>query len=214
MAKSAGIGAAIAAAGGALFVLGLRRLGERWWIAGAVIVVAYGAATTYASPVVLDPLFNDFEKLPAGSCAATCSGSRARRAWTRARSTRSTPRAGRPRPTRTSPGVGRTKRVVIYDNLIKDFTPAETRLVVAHELGHAHYHDLRNGLIWVAIVALPGMWALAELTRRLGGPASAGARAVPAVALGIADRRAGDDDGLQPALAGRSRRGRTRSRSS
>ena len=30
------------------------------------------------------------------------------------------------------------------------------------------------------------MWALAELTRRFGGPASAGARAVPAVALGIA----------------------------
>jgi STE24 endopeptidase len=75
---------------------------------------------------------------------------------------------------------------VIYDNLIRDFTPEETRLVVAHELGHAHYHDLRDGLIWVAIVAVPGLWALAELTRRLGGDASAGARAVPAVALGIA----------------------------
>ena len=33
-------------------------------------------------------------------------------------------------------GLGHTKRVVLYDTLLKDFTPAETRLVVAHELGH------------------------------------------------------------------------------
>ena len=34
---------------------------------GAVVVVAYGAATTYAAPVLLDPLFNRFEPLPAGA---------------------------------------------------------------------------------------------------------------------------------------------------
>jgi STE24 endopeptidase len=186
VAKTAGIGAAIAAAGGALFVLGLRRLGERWWVAGAVVVVAYGAATTYASPVVLDPLFNDFEKLPAGELRSDVlrlareAGVDAGEVYEIDASRRTTAANA------YVAGVGRTKRVVIYDNLIADFTPAETRLVVAHELAHAHHHDLRNGLIWVAVVALPGMWALAELTRRFGGPASAGARAVPAVALGIA----------------------------
>ena len=46
-----------------------------------------------------------------------------RRASTSARSTRSTPRAARRPPTPTSPGSGHTKRVVLYDNLIKDFTP-------------------------------------------------------------------------------------------
>ena len=184
--KSGAIGAAIAGAGGALFVLGLRRLGNRWWLAGAVVVVAYGAITTYAGPVVLDPLFNDFKKLPAGQLRsdvlelAERAGVDAGEVYEIDASRRTTAANA------YVAGVGRTKRVVIYDNLIKDFTPAETRLVVAHELGHAHYHDLRNGLIWVAVVALPGMWALAELTRRLGGDASAGARAVPAVALGIA----------------------------
>ncbi len=186
VAKNAGIGAVLAAAGGALFVLGLRRLGERWWIAGAVIVVAYGAATTYASPVVLDPLFNDFKKLPAGDLRSDVlrlareAGVDAGEVYEIDASRRTTAANA------YVAGVGRTKRVVIYDNLIEDFSPAETRLVVAHELGHAHYHDVRNGLIWVAIVALPGMWALAEITRRLGGPATAGARAVPAAALGIA----------------------------
>ena len=33
---------------------------------GAAVVVAFGAITTYAGPVVLDPLFNDFKPLPRG----------------------------------------------------------------------------------------------------------------------------------------------------
>ena len=112
-------------------------------------------------------------------------------------------------------GLGRTKRVVLYDTLVEDFTPAETRMVVAHELGHVHHHDVRNGLIWVAIVAPFGMWAAALLTARLaprGG--ELGPRAVPAVALSLGDPRAGDHDGLQPALARRRARAPTRSRSS
>ena len=84
-------------------------------------------------------------------------------------------------------GLGDTKRVVLYDTLIEDFTPAETRMVVAHELGHVHYHDMRNGLIWLALVAPFGMWATAVLAERLAPRGGAlGPRAVPAVALSIA----------------------------
>ena len=84
-------------------------------------------------------------------------------------------------------GLGHTKRVVLYDNLVNDFTPAETRMVVAHELGHVHHHDTRNGLIWLAIVAPFGMWAVAALVERLAPRDGAlGPRAVPAAALAIA----------------------------
>ena len=186
VAKSAAIGAGFAAVGGALLVLGMRRIGDRWWIAGAVVVVAFGAATTYAGPVVLDPLFNDFKEVPQGKLRSDVL-ELAREAGVDAGEVYEIDASRRTTAANAYvAGVGHTKRVVIYDNLIRDFTPAETRLVVAHELGHAHYHDLRGGLIWLAIVAVPGMWALAELARRLGGDAAAGPRAVPAVALGIA----------------------------
>ena len=119
VAKNAGIGAVIAAAGGALFVLGLRRLGERWWIAGAVIVVAYGAATTYASPVVLDPLFNDFRKLPAGELRSDVLRL-AREAGVDAGEVYEVDASRRTTAANAYvAGVGRTKRVVIYDNLIR-----------------------------------------------------------------------------------------------
>ena len=84
-------------------------------------------------------------------------------------------------------GLGRTKRVVLYDTLVEDFPPGETELVVAHELGHVHHHDVRNGLIWVALVAPFGVWAVAVLSEGLAPRGGAlGPRAVPAVALALA----------------------------
>ena len=67
-------------------------------------------------------------------------------------------------------GLGHTKRVVLYDTLLKDFTPAETRLVVAHELGHVHHQDVPGGLLWVALVAPFGTLVVARATEQLTPP--------------------------------------------
>jgi len=168
-------------------VLVMRRFGARWWIPGAAAVVAFGAITTYAAPIVLDPLFNDFKRLPPGELRSDVlelareAGVDVGEVYEMDASRRTT--AANAYVT----GLGRTKRVVLYDTLVDDFTPAETRLVVAHELGHVHHHDVRNGLIWLAIVAPFGMWAAAVLAERLAPRGEAlGPRAVPAVALSLA----------------------------
>ena len=64
-------------------------------------------------------------------------------------------------------GIGHTKRVVLYDTLLKDFTPAETRLVVAHELGHVRYRDVPHGLLWLALVAPFGTLVVARASEKL-----------------------------------------------
>jgi STE24 endopeptidase len=187
VAKAQAIGAGFAALGGAALVFGMRRFGARWWLPGAAVVVAFGAMTTYANPIVLDPLFNDFERLPRGELRADVlelarkAGVDVGEVYEMDASRRTT--AANAYVT----GLGRTKRVVLYDNLIKDFTPGETRLVVAHELGHVHHQDVRNGLIWLAVVAPFGMWAAAVLAERIAPRGGAlGPRAVPAVALALA----------------------------
>ena len=186
-AKSAGIGAVFSALGGAVLVIAMRRFGGRWWIPATVVVVAFGALTTYAAPVVLDPLFNKFTPVPQGKLRSEVlelareAGVDVGQVYEMDASRRTT--AANAYVT----GLGHTKRVVLYDTLVDDFTPAETRMVVAHELGHVHHHDTRNGLIWLAVVAPFGMWAVAALVERLaprdGGH---GPRAVPAAALAIA----------------------------
>ena len=96
-------------------------------------------------------------------------------------------------------GLGSTKRVVLYDNLIEDYTPAEVRSVVAHELAHVKHDDVPKGILWVAIVAPAALLLIQRLTERLapdagGVPAPGGVRtgsrpgpaALPAAALSIA----------------------------
>jgi STE24 endopeptidase len=187
VAKSEAIAAGYAALGGAVLVFGLRRFRTRWWIPGAVVVVAFGAITTYLNPIVFDPLFNDFERVPRSQlrsdvlALAHKAGVDVGEVYEMDASRRTT--AANAYVT----GLGHTKRVVLYDTLVDDFTPGETNLVVAHELGHVRHHDVRNGLIWVAIVAPFGTLAVALLTRRLA-PAGGewGPRAVPAAALALA----------------------------
>lgn len=188
VAMAGAIGAVIAAAGAAAAIALIRRMPRRWWIPASGVVVAYGVATIFLAPVVLDPLFNRFTELrgpirddvvalaaKAGVDVGQVQVIDASRRTTAANA--------------YVAGLGSTKRVVLYDNLIDDFPRDEVRLVVAHELAHVHYRDLRNGLLYLAIVAPFGMFAAARLTRRLapaplddGRP---GADALPALALSV-----------------------------
>ena len=185
--KGAGIGAVTAAVGGLVAMALIRRFPRNWWAPGAVLVVAYGVITIWLYPVVIDPIFNNFQKLPNGPL--------------RSEVLRLADRAGVDvgevyrvdASRRTSAanayvnGLGHSKRVVLYDNLIDDFTPAEVRGVVAHELGHQKHDDLLRGLAWLAIVAPAGTFLVQALSERfyrrrpLGTPA-----ALPAIALSIA----------------------------
>ena len=165
----------------------MRRFGRRWWIPGAAVVVAFGVVITYASPVVLDPLFNDFKRLPAGQ-TRTDVLELARRAGVDVGEVYEVDASRRTSAANAYVnGIGHTKRVVLYDNLLRDFTPAEVRLVVAHELGHVRHRDVPRGLLYLLIVAPFGMFAVARLGERLAPREAAGTPlALPAVLLAVA----------------------------
>src|SRR5687768_1921185 len=186
VAKSTAIGAVLAGAGGALLVFGMRRFGRGWWAPAAAVVVAFGVATTYLSPIVLEPLFNKFTPLPAGPTRTTVL-SLAREAGVDVGQVYEMDASRRTTAANAYvAGIGRTKRVVIYDTLLEDFSPGEVRLVVAHELGHVHYRDVPHGLLYLAIVAPFGMLAAARLGERLAPRDALGtAAAVPAVVLAV-----------------------------
>jgi STE24 endopeptidase len=185
VAKAEAIGALLAGAGGALLMFGLRRFGSRWWVPGTVVVVAFGVLGSYASPVVLDPLFNRFEKLPPGELRSDVLDL-ARRAGVDVGQVFEVDASRRTTASNAYvTGLGHTKRVVLYDNLMKDFSPAEVRLVVAHELGHVRHRDVPHGLLWLALVAPAGLWAAALLAERLVPRGAPAVTAVPAVALAV-----------------------------
>jgi STE24 endopeptidase len=190
IAKSAGIGAVFAALGGALLMALVRRFPRSWWALGAVAVVAFSAVFVSYGPVVIDPLFNKFTAVPNSPlrteilALAHKDGIDVGQVY-RVDASRRTTGANA-----YVNGVGHTKRVVLYDNLLKDFSPDQVRSVVAHELGHVKHRDVPRGLLWLAIVAPAGMLVIQRLTERIEPSARAGRAAgpvvLPAVALSIA----------------------------
>src|SRR5204862_2898887 len=129
-----------------------RRFGREWWLAGAGLAIAWSAAFTTAAPVLLDPVFNRFTRMPEGDrrrdvlALAGAAGVEIGEVYEVDASRRTTGANAYVN------GLGTTKRVVLYDTLLRDFTPAEVRLVVAHELAHVRFRDVRNGLVWLALV--------------------------------------------------------------
>ena len=192
VAKSAGIDAAFAAAGGALALVLVRRFRRHWWAPAAAVIAAFGVVTIWLFPVVIDPIFNDFEKLPPGATRsdvleladrAGVDVGEVYRVDASRRTTAANAYVG---------GLGQTKRVVLYDNLIADFPRDEVRVVVAHELGHQKHNDLIRGLAWLALVAPAGTFLvqrLAEAFARREGLGDPGVKpgpvVLPAIALAV-----------------------------
>ena len=186
VAKSAGIGAVTAAVGGLVAVALIRRFPRNWWAPGAALVVAYAAVTVWLWPVVIDPLFNRFEPLRPGPLRQDVM-ELAREAGVdvgevyRVDASRRTSAANA-----YVNGLGHSKRVVLYDNLIDRFPHDEVRIVVAHELAHQKHNDLLRGLAWLALVAPAGTFLTQALAERFAGRRplrSPGG--LPAVALAV-----------------------------
>jgi STE24 endopeptidase len=191
--KSAGVGAVLAAAGGVAVLALVRRFPRRWWLPGSALVLAFGIFTLWLFPVLVDPLFNDFEPLRHGKLRADVleladragvSVGEVYRVDASRRTTGVNAYVG---------GLGPTKRVVLYDNLIENLPPEQVRQVVAHELGHQKHRDLYRGLLWLAIVAPAGVYLVQQLAERfgrgqgLGVPSrKPGPSALPAIALATA----------------------------
>ena len=187
--KATAIGAILAGLVGS-FALGLmRRFGARWWIPGSVAVVIAAGILTWLAPVVLAPLFNKFERLPAGQARSDVLAL-ARKAGVDVGQVYRVDASRRTTAINAYVnGIGPSKRVVLYDTLLNDLNRGERSSVVAHELGHVHGNDIQRGLLFVAIVtplALIFASGMAAAIARRRGAEPGQPAYLPAFALAIA----------------------------
>jgi STE24 endopeptidase len=161
----------------AVLLLLMAASGAAWWLYAWGVWVAFGLVVSFAWPRFIAPLFNRFRALEPGALREsverimTRCGFAAEGVFVMDGSRRSS------HGNAYFTGVGRAKRIVLYDTLLERLEPPEVEAVLAHELGHFRLHHIRQRLLLGFASALVGF---ALLGVAAGSPAFYGALGVPA----------------------------------
>ncbi|MHB1528727.1 MAG: M48 family metallopeptidase [Acidiferrobacteraceae bacterium] len=152
---------------GAYTVLWLMSVAPRsWWLVMAILLSAFQLALAWLYPVVIAPWFNRFDPIPDENVRSRIqklldrNGLGSDGVFIMDGSRRST--HGNAYVT----GMGRRKRIVFFDTLLKQLTPGEIEAVLAHEIGHVKKHHLARRLAAGNTFVLGALFLLAWLGHR------------------------------------------------
>jgi STE24 endopeptidase len=165
----------------------LRTTPQWWWLWTGLVLLAVSTLLSGLAPVLLFPLFFRFEPLKDRELVRRLERL-ARDAGTGVRGVyRFDMSRKRAEANAALAGLGRTRRIVLADTLLDQFTSDEIETVLAHELGHHVHGDLGKGIAVSAVVTLGGLYlasqALAIGTSRLGLDGAADVAGLPLLAL-------------------------------
>ena len=181
-AKSYAVGAVLT--GVVLVGLGalVRLVPSAWPVAAALAAGVFVLVLGFVAPVVLEPVFNRFRPLEGGSLPGRLRAL-AERAGSPVRDVLVADASRRTRKLNAYvSGVGRTRRVVVFDTLLDAAAEHEVEAVVAHELGHRRE---RHVVKWTALGMAAAAGAALALWLVFGADAGDPAR-VPHVLLLLA----------------------------
>jgi STE24 endopeptidase len=162
--------------------------GQAWWLWAWIAYVAFTLLLVAIYPTLIAPLFNRFEPLADAALEERVQalmdrcGFAARGLFVMDGSRRSA------ESNAYFTGLGRSKRVVLYDTLIAQLTRGELLAVLAHELGHFRLRHVPKQIGIALLLALVGFAALGWLAAQpafysgLGAPAPDG---LPSDALAL-----------------------------
>jgi len=129
--------------------------GDNWWLYFGAFLVFVSVVLARVAPVLIFPLFYKFTELGEGEI---------KDAITRITSMQGLAFRGiytfnMSKKTRKAnagfTGIGRTRRIILSDTLVENFSPREIAVIFAHEMGHyKKRHILKNLVLGAAIIFL------------------------------------------------------------
>ena len=154
----------------------------------ALLVLALG----FAGPIVLEPLFNRFRPLGDAALAGEMRAL-AERAGVPVRDVLVADASRRTRRENAYvSGLGRTRRIVLFDNLLEASEPRQIKLVVAHELGHRRARHIERGTLLAmagaaaVVLVLWGLLSWPALLEAIGASGPGDPRVAPFLFLVVA----------------------------
>jgi STE24 endopeptidase len=143
-----------------LVYLALRLAGPWWWLWTAAGMLVFTVLLTNLAPILIMPLFNKF--VPLGDEHAELAErlmNLAERAHTKVRGVFKFDMSKRTKAANAAlTGLGNSRRIVLGDTLINEFTPDEIESVLAHELGHQVHRDIPILIGFSTLMTLVGLY--------------------------------------------------------
>ena len=146
---------------GAVLIGGLwivQKSPEHWWLFVWGFILVVSLFMMYISPYVIEPLFNKFTPLEVEGLEERIRemmkkiGIRVSRVFTMDASKRSR------HSNAYFSGIGRVKRIVLFDTLIQKATQGEILAVLAHEAGHWKKRHVLKMIVMVETLSLAGTY--------------------------------------------------------
>jgi STE24 endopeptidase len=140
-------------------------LGASWWFWAWVCLAVFQLVMMVVAPVLIMPLFNKFTPLPAGGLR-DCLLALGERAGFRARDIQVMDGSKRSRHSNAFfTGLGRFRKIILFDTLVQQLDQGELESVLAHEIGHYKKgHVLKTTALFLGS-SLPVFYLVAVLAK-------------------------------------------------
>jgi len=156
-AKAALIGGALGLLA-AEIIYALLRVTPYWWLWGAAAFLAGYTLLALVAPIWLVPLFYRLTPLPDGELRTRLLAL-ARRVGVPVSGVFVVDQSRKSRTANAAvTGLGRTRRILLFDTLLAEFTAEEVEAVLAHELAHQLHGDIRRGILVQGALTLVTFW--------------------------------------------------------
>jgi STE24 endopeptidase len=143
-----------------LVYLALRLTGGWWWAWTAAGMLVFSVLLSNLAPILIMPLFNKF--VPLGEDHAELAErlmKLAERAHTRVRGVFKFDMSKRTKAANAAlTGIGNTRRIVLGDTLVNEFSTDEIESVLAHELGHQVHRDIPLLIAFETVMTLASLY--------------------------------------------------------
>jgi STE24 endopeptidase len=192
-AKGFAVAAVLSAVAVLAFVALARALPGAWPAVASPGAALFVLALGFAGPIVLEPLFNRFRPLGDPALAGELRAL-AERAGVPVRDVLVADASRRTRRENAYvSGLGGTRRIVLFDNLLDASEPRQIRLVVAHELGHRRARHVERGTLLAmagaaaVVLVLWGLLSWPALLEAIGasGPGDPRVAPFPFLVVGV-----------------------------
>jgi STE24 endopeptidase len=147
----------------------LRISPDLWWLWAGLILLFFNVILANLAPVLLMPLFFKFVPLEEEHADLVQRLiNLTEKAGTRVRGVYKFDMSRRTKAANAAiAGLGNTRRIILGDTLINEFTSDEIETVLAHELGHQVHRDIPIGILVESVITLGGLY-LASLVLEWG----------------------------------------------